>query len=79
MGWDTQISVLVESVVNEEVVIAREIYETDARSYGPSFATYREAEDNTKVLFYTYNRRKYLRWSDLAGQTTCLVKDRIKW
>lgn len=63
MGWDTQINIIVESITYEEKIIASELYEKDAKSYfhnGISFAKFKHLENNSKVLFYTYKRRKYL-------------------
>ncbi len=63
MGWDTQITILVEHIREEELEIAKEIFESDAKDYfhnGISFIKYRFCEDGSKVLFFTYERRKYL-------------------
>jgi|JI10StandDraft_1071094.scaffolds.fasta_scaffold132203_2 hypothetical protein len=63
MGWDTQISIIVENVINEQVEIAKDLFNTDAKSYyqnGVSFIKYREDDNGKIVLFYTYERRKYL-------------------
>jgi hypothetical protein len=63
MGWDTQINIIVENIVNEEIEIAKNLFESDAKTYfqnGMSFIKYREVENGLKVLFFTYERRKYL-------------------
>jgi hypothetical protein len=63
MGWDTQISIIVENVLNDEVEIAKDLFNTDAKSYyhnGISFIKYKQLENVKSVLFYTYERRKYL-------------------
>jgi len=63
MGWDTQINIIVEDIREEELEIAKEIFEGDAETYyhnGISFIKYRVCEDGSKVLFFTYERRKYL-------------------
>lgn len=63
MGWDTQINILVENIRDEEVEIAKDLLKGDAESYyqnGISFIKYRVCEDGSKVLFFTYERRKYL-------------------
>lgn len=63
MGWDTQINIIVENVVNEESKIAADLYETDAKTYwlnGIHYAKSRQLDDQSKALFFTYERRKYL-------------------
>lgn len=63
MGWDTQIIIIVEHIVNEEVEIAKDLFNSDANSYyknGISFIKYRECDSGNKILFFTYERRKYL-------------------
>lgn len=63
MGWDTQINIIVENIVNEEIEIAKHLFESDANTYfqnGISFIKYRAVETGLKVLFFTYERRKYL-------------------
>ncbi|MBP1225830.1 hypothetical protein [Flavobacterium sp. 1355] len=63
MGWDTQIIIIVENIQNEEREITLELYQSDANSYfhnGLSFAKFKLCSDETKVLFFTYERRKYL-------------------
>ena len=63
MGWDTQINIIVENIQNEEQDLAFELFQTDAKDYfhdGISYAKYRVADHGSKVLFFTYERRKYL-------------------
>ena len=63
MGWDTQINIIVENITNEESEIAIKIFDGDAISYfgnGSSFIKWRETENGKKILFFTYERRKYL-------------------
>lgn len=68
MSWDTQINIIVEDIINEEAEIARELFNSDAKTYyknGISFVKYREADNGKTVLFYTYKRRKYLPYSTI--------------
>jgi|GEM_PF-1159524 len=64
MGWDTQITVIAENTQEAYLDIARLIYE-DAKGYVnlsyDSFIRicYRQNDENT-VLFYTFERRKYI-------------------
>ncbi|MCD6066573.1 MAG: hypothetical protein K0S33_1399 [Bacteroidetes bacterium] len=63
MGWDTQIVIIAENIRDEEEVIFRALYEKDAKDYihnGISFAKVKHLNDQSKVLFFTYERRKYL-------------------
>lgn len=63
MGWDTQINIIVEGIEIGEMEIADAIFESDAKDYyqnGMSFIKIRECGSDSKVLFYTYERRKYL-------------------
>lgn len=62
MGWDTQINILAESCKDDYLEIAHLIYEKDAKYYtdnGYSKISFRIIE-NISVLFFTYERRKYL-------------------
>lgn len=61
MGWDTQIIVIVENIQNEEEKIALELYQSDASFIkGLFYAKFKLCNNMTKVLFFTYERRKYL-------------------
>ncbi len=63
MGWDTQINILVENINNEEVEISNDLYLTDAKTYwgnGVCYSKYRHQPTGEKILFFTYERRKYL-------------------
>lgn len=63
MGWENQISILVENIACEEKDIATEIYEKDAKSYfnsGKNIVKFRRTENGSKVLFFSYERSKYL-------------------
>lgn len=63
MGWDTQIIILVENIQNEEKEISSALYESDAINYfhqKTSCAKYKNCSNESKTLFFTYKRRKYL-------------------
>jgi hypothetical protein len=63
MGWDTQINIIVEDIVNEEIEIVRDLFNSDAITYyqnGISFIKYRTCAMGKNILFFTYERQKYL-------------------
>jgi hypothetical protein len=62
MGWDTQITVLAENTGGRHFEIARMIFEQDAKNY-LQYDFYKicfRKLPNDTVLFFTYERRKYL-------------------
>ncbi len=63
MGWDTQIVIIVENIIDNVQEVASDLYNADANGYygkGVCFVKYRHSNDGTKALFFTYERRKYL-------------------
>ena len=45
MGWDTQINIIVENVIDEEIEIAKDLFNSDAKSYyrnGISFIKFKK-------------------------------------
>lgn len=62
MGWNTQISIIVEDIGCEYLDIAEQIYTKDAKSYwGNGFNNILFTKSSLDYkLFITYNRRKYM-------------------
>lgn len=63
MGWDTQNSIIVEDLQCNVKIVAMDIFEADAKHYfhkGTAYAIYKQIENGSSVLFFTYERRKYL-------------------
>ena len=57
MGWETEITILAEGIrsAKEARTVAINIYEKDAKTYGPLSCYTKELEN----LFFHYERRKY--------------------